>query len=101
MRVFYDDEEESKKSKRRYYVKIDNINVPEELKGYKAIEASSVEELINEVKEYYKFKLHPDFVVQLWSNNNHTGIRLDTLKNIPEEIEFIWVRGVINKTDTK
>jgi L-lysine 2,3-aminomutase len=97
MRVFYEEEE----PKRRYYVKIDNINVPEELKGYKAIEATTVEELINQVKEYYKFKLNPDFVVQLWSNNNHTGIRLDTLKSIPEGIEFIWVRGVLNKTDNK
>jgi hypothetical protein len=100
MRVFYE-EEELKPSKRRYYVKIDNINVPDELKGYKAIEATTVEEIINQVKEYYKFKSHPDFVVQLWSNNNHTGIRLDTLKSIPEGIEFIWVRGVLNKTDNK
>ena len=101
MRVFYEEEEPKSSSKRRYYVKIDNVNVPEELKGYKAIEATTVDELISQVKEYYKFKTHPDFVIQLWSNNNHTGIRLDTLKNIPEEIEFIWVRGVLNKTDNK
>ncbi len=43
MRAFYVDEEDQ--SKRRYYVKIDNVDVPEDLKGYKAIEADSVEEL--------------------------------------------------------
>ncbi len=101
MRVFYVDEEELKSSKRRYYVKIDNISVPESLKGYKAMEAGSVEELIEQVKEYYNFKAHPEFGVQLWSNNNCTGKRLDNLESIPKEIEFIWVRGVSNKTDIK
>ena len=98
MRVFYIDEEEEK-SKRQYYVKIDNVNVPEKLKGFKAIRAASVKELIERVKDYYEFNKNPDVSIQLWSNSSYTGKRLDTLNGIPDENEFIWVRAVLNKKE--
>jgi hypothetical protein len=98
MRVFYIDEEEEK-SKRQYYVKVDNVNVPERLKGFKAIRATSIQELIERVKEYYEFNKNQDVCIQLWSNANYTGKRLDILDKIPDENEFIWVRAVLNKKE--
>lgn len=98
MRVFYIDEEEEK-SKRQYYVKIDNVSVPEELKGFKAIKAATTDELIERVKDYYEFNKNLDINIQLWSNANFTGKRLDILDKIPVENEFIWVRAVLNKKE--
>lgn len=98
MRVFYVDEEEEK-SKCQYYVKIDNVNVPERLNGFKAIRAASVKELIERVKEYYEFNKNPNVSIQLWSSANHNGKRLDTLDSIPKENEFIWVRAILNKKE--
>jgi hypothetical protein len=108
MRVFYEENENENekekeninKEKRRYYVKIDNIIVPEDLKGYKVIEASSVSELIENIKEYYKLKDRVECIIQLWSGNKYKGQRLDVLSIIPEGVEFIWVRGVTNKIET-
>ena len=98
MRVFYIDEEEEK-SKRQYYVKIDNVSVPEELKGFKAIKAATTDELIERVKDYYEFNKNLDINIQLWSNANFTGKRLEILDKIPVENEFIWVRAVLNKKE--
>jgi hypothetical protein len=97
MRVFYIDEEELKQSRRRYYVKIDNVDVPENLKGYKAFEASTVEELKGEILRYYKFKKNTS--IQLWTAAGFTGKRLDEMEIIPLEHEFMWVRVVLNKDD--
>jgi len=97
MRVFYVDEEDI--SKRRYYVKIDNVTVPDNLKGYKAIEAESVDELKRFVIEEYGFNKNKNIDIELWSSQNRTGMRLDILKEIPKENEFIWVRVVPNKIE--
>ncbi len=97
MRVFYVDEEDQ--SKRRYYVKIDNVNVPDDLKGYKAIEAESVEELKKLVMVQYDLNKNKNVSIELWSGQNHMGKRLDVLDEIPKEIEFIWVRVVVNKVE--
>ncbi len=98
MRVFYEEDEISKKN-RRYYVKIDNVNVPDELKGYKAIEAVSVDELKNKIIEYYKFyKLKGDNI-ELWTNQNRSGIRLDIMEDISEDIECMWIRVLLNKIE--
>lgn len=94
MRVFYVDEEDI--SKRRYYVKIDNVSVPDNLKGYKAIEAESINELKEMIIREYGFDKHNNFAIELWSGQNHMGKRLDILEKIPTEIEFIWVR-IVNK----
>jgi hypothetical protein len=97
MRVFYIDEED--KSKRRYYVKIDNVSVPDDLKGYKAIEAESIDELKKSVMIHYDLNKNKNVSIELWSGQNHMGHRLDILKEIPEDIEFIWVRVVVNKVE--
>ena len=96
MRVFYDDETESNPL-RNYYVKIDNINVPESLKGYKAIEATNVDEIIKKVREIYNFKEKQDIIIQLWTQQNCLGTRLDNMTEIPKGIEFIWIRAISNK----
>ncbi len=86
MRAFYEDE----LSLRTYYVKLDNVNVPEDLKGFKSIEAESVKELIEKIK--LVFKLRQDLNISLWSNSNYIGKRLDNLDEIPKENEFIYAR---------
>lgn len=99
MRVFYVDELKQMPSPRNYYVKIANMNVPLELKGYKSIEASSTEELLEKVKEYYGFNHKSNIGVQLWSGQMYTGVRLDTMDQIPKEYEFVWVRVLVNNND--
>lgn len=89
MRVFYEEEDESKK--RRYYVKIDNMDMPEDLKGFKAIEARTIEELKSNIKELFGLNKPNKYNIELWSRSNYQGKRID-LENISEEIEFIWVR---------
>ena len=82
-----------------YYVKLANIvNIPEELKGTKVIHASP-KDLLEKVKTYYRFKPNLIHNVQLWSGNQYNSIRLDTLKEIPAENEFIWVHVVINNNN--
>jgi hypothetical protein len=99
MRVFYEDLEEEINSrlfvsdKRRYYVKIDNVNVPEKLKGYKAIEASTINELKSKIIEIYNLNCNI-FKIELWTSANNMGKRLDILNEIPKENEFIYVRFV-------
>lgn len=90
MRVFYEEEEVESK-RRRYYVKIDNMNMPEDLKGFKAIEARTIEELKSNIKDIFELNKSIKYNIELWSSSNYQGKRLD-LENIPEEIEFIWVR---------
>lgn len=87
MRVFY---EEIK----IFYVKLDNVDVPESLKGFKSIEATTTVELIEKIKNV--FKLSNDLNITLWSNPNYNGKRLDTLLEIPKEYEFIYAR--VNKS---
>ena len=86
MRVFYEDE----LSLRTYYVKLDNVNVPEDLKGFKSISASTKGELIGKIKTV--FKLREDITISLWSNSNYIGKRFDNLEEIPKENEFIYAR---------
>lgn len=99
MRVFY--EEENDMTEDRYYVKIENVNVPEYLKGYKAIEASSIKDLKKKIFELYDFdriNTSNNLIIELWSGQNNNSKRLDTLDKIPKGIEFISVR-IINKVE--
>jgi hypothetical protein len=96
MRVFYIDEDDKP---RTYYVRIDNMTVPDELKGYKSMEASSPGELLAKVKEYYGFNAKPTADIQLWSGQKYTGVRLDTMAQIPKEYEFVWVRILMNNNN--
>ena len=50
MRVFYEDTDV-----RTYYIKLDNVNVPEDLKGFKCIDASTTtNELIEKIKIVFR-----------------------------------------------
>ena len=95
MRVFYVDDIDDVE-KRRYYVKMDNMNVPDELKGYKMMKASSPHDLLENVKTYYRLEKCLNINVQLWSSRMYGGTRLDTMNVIPKENEFIWVRVLVN-----
>lgn len=97
MRVFYEDYEEI--SKRRYYVKIDNVDVPDNLKTYKAIEALTIDELKTKIIEHYGFNKINKNNIELWTNNGYNGIRLDNMKEIPSDIECIWIRITLNKVE--
>jgi hypothetical protein len=99
MRVFY--EEETETFENRYYVKIENVNVPDCLKGYKAIEASSVKDLKEKIIELYDFDRNNtsnNLIIELWSGQINNSKRLDILDKIPKGIEFISVR-IINKVE--
>jgi hypothetical protein len=100
MRVFYVDED-IPESPRQYYVKIDNIAVPNDLKGFKLINASTAAELKDRIYELYNFKENAKNRIQLWSapigSTNRT--RLDKLIIIPKTYEEIYVRGVENNIE--
>jgi hypothetical protein len=85
MRVFYEDT-----NIQTYYVKLDNVDIPEDLKGFKSIDASTIDNLIEKIKVV--FRLRQSLIISLWSNSNYTGRRLDTLEEIPKENIFIYAR---------
>jgi hypothetical protein len=99
MRVFYVDEDVHQPP-RQYYVKIDNITVPDELKGFKIIKASTAAELKDRIYEVYNFNENAKKYIQLWSGpiGITNRVRLDTLITIPPTYEEIYVRGVANNT---
>jgi hypothetical protein len=84
--------------KRIYYVRIDNISVPDTKKATKPIEAVDVKELMSEICEYYGFKREN---IQLWSGpmGYSNRVRFDTLVEIPENYEDVYVRGIENKSN--
>ena len=86
MRVFYIDEDVPSQ---RYYVKLENVIVPDSLKGYIAIDARAPSELLEQIRDMYGIKAAG---IELWSSQSRQGLRLDTLEVIPKEHEFIWVR---------
>lgn len=100
MRVFYVDEEESYSPIRHYYVKIDNIIVPEEFKGFRVVKAATVTELKDRIYEVYNFNENTRKYIQLWSGpiGLTNRVRLDTLLDIPKTYEEIYVRGVANNS---
>lgn len=80
---------------RRYYIRSDNIFLPENLLGIQAIDAETVNELMEKIYERYNFKEVARGRIQLWSAN--TGVkrvRLDTLNEIPKQYEILWMKGV-------
>ena len=96
MRVFYTDMVNM--VNRAYYVKMDNMNIPDSLKGYKMLEASTSQELLKKVIEYYMLGDLSNIRVQLWSNQMYGGVRLDTMDEIPKKYEFMWVRILLNRS---
>lgn len=99
MRVFYEDYTESQPI-RQFYVKIDNISVEDELKGFKIINASTAAELKDRIYELYKFNENAKKHIQLWSAplGVSTRVRLDTLVSIPKTYEEVYIRGVANNS---
>jgi hypothetical protein len=103
MRVFYIDEEEKHnipcaKNTHTFYVKLENFQVPDELKKAKVIEATTVDELADKIMEVYNFKPELRSQIELWSKpmGSIGRERLDTLSIIPKDYEDVWVRGVAN-----
>ncbi len=88
MRAFYIDEDEPFQ---RYYVKLENMIVPDSLKGYTAIDARNTADLLEQIRAIYGIKTAQ---IELWTGQSRQGQRLDTLTIIPKEHEFIWVRVV-------
>ena len=101
MRAFYEeDTTESHKAIRQYYVKIDNIAVDGDLKGFKVIKASTAAELKDRIYEVYNFNDSAKKYIQLWSApiGVSTRTRLDKLIDIPKNCEEIYVRGITNNS---
>jgi hypothetical protein len=99
MRVFYEEDTESQPI-RQYYVKIDNIAVSDDLKGFKMIKATTAAEIKDRIYELYNFNENAKKHIQLWSAplGVSNRIRLDTLITIPKQYEEIYVRGVANNS---
>jgi hypothetical protein len=100
MRVFYDEIDVLSPpplNQRFYYVKMDNLAIPHELRGFRVFEAADVSDLISKIRIYYKLNTLPNLDVQLWSNQPFTGKRLDLQEELPAEQEFLWVRVVPKK----
>ena len=77
---------------RDYYVKLDNMLVPDDKKGYRMIQATSGFDLLE--KSIHAFNL-PHSHFQLVSSNldkKAQQVRLDQLSIIPVEHEFILLR---------
>ena len=83
---------------RDYYVKLDNFFVENvELQGFKRIPAVSGPDLLSKVIHYYGFDHKDALELRLWSSPHRlstANIRLDQLEIIPEDCEFVWVRGI-------
>ena len=87
-----------------YYVKLDNICVEDiTLLGYKRMTASSGPELLQKAIAFYGFNAECAMHLQLWTRSEFRSdginqlststVRLDTMEVIPDEYEFVWIRG--------
>jgi hypothetical protein len=77
---------------RNYYVKLDNMIIPHDKKGYRLIEATSGPHLLEKAIRIFGLP-HDNF--QLVSSHIDTKLstmRLDQLEEIPLEHEFILLR---------
>ncbi len=93
MRVFYTDESEDDKIK-QYFINIENINIPDNLKGTKAFDSKTIVELKDKIIKYYGFNLPNTIELQLWSGpTGTTSTRVDTNENT-SEVSNIWVKAV-------
>lgn len=82
-------------SPRRYYIRSDNISVPDNLNRIQAIDADSPADLLDKIHKRYNFKETVRGKIQLWSGN--MGVkreRLDILEEIPKKYEIIWMKGI-------
>ncbi len=90
---FYRDSEDIM---RTFYVKVDNIQVSNDKIPYASISAETGSELLDKVMKYYGFNNNHRDKIQIWTKTmyNMGGVRLDILDKIPDEYEFIYVRGI-------
>ena len=84
---------------RTYYVRIDNIKVPENMQKEKVIHAENTTDLMERIRETYSLQISEKVRVELWSGPHGylNRKRLDILDAIPEMYETVWVRGVLNE----
>jgi len=84
---------------RAYFVKVENIQVPDQLRATKLIEATTISELKEKIYEYYEIHDNHRKNIQLWSASfgMQNRMRIDILDEIPENVEHIYIVG--QKTD--
>jgi hypothetical protein len=98
MRVFYT--EEPNIVTRRYFINIENIVIPDHLKGTKAFDAETTAELKSKIIAYYGFTPNDTIEIQMWSGpHGSSGIRLDLDTTIPEAYDTIWIRAAFTSTN--
>lgn len=80
----------------QYLVRIDNINVPDVLRGIKVIDAYNTADLMTQIIAHYGFEENHRADLQLWSGRlgELYRVRLDIMDYIPDKYEFIWIRGI-------
>ncbi len=84
---------------RRYYIKIDNISIPDRLRSIQAIDAESINDLLYKINDRYGFPTVSDIKLELWSGQiGQKRERLDTMETIPSHYDIVWVRGVLNSS---
>lgn len=78
-------------------IKVENIDVPSEMKSTRVIESTTVMELFDKICKIYQFNDNVKKCLELWSApvGHQNRKRLDVLENIPVEHEHIWVRAAI------
>jgi hypothetical protein len=83
----------------KFYINVDNIIIPNELRRTVIIEASNIADLKNKIMVHYGFNEENGKRIELWSSRMgmKNRIRLDTMSELPTTYENIWVRGVILK----
>lgn len=103
MRAFYIGDDNIEVLEREYFVIIENINIPNSIKGTKIISASNSVDLKNKIIKTYKFNEDFKNEIQLWSKpiGSLERIRLDTVDEIPVNHDTVYVRGVIYDKDYK
>ena len=101
MRAFYIDDYEV--LEREYFVIIENINIPNSMKGTKIISANNPTDLKDKIIKIYGFNELFKKDIQLWSKpvGSTERTRLDILDTIPTNYDTVYIRGVIYNSDNK
>ena len=78
---------------RAYYIKLDNFHIKSsDQAGYQRFEASSPNDLLQQVCRHYGCRPNADAEFQLWSSRH--PMRLDHLEEIPIDDEFLLLRAI-------
>uniref|UniRef100_A0A6C0KRU1 Uncharacterized protein n=1 Tax=viral metagenome TaxID=1070528 RepID=A0A6C0KRU1_9ZZZZ len=80
-------------SPRNYYVKLDNMLIPNDKKGYRLIQATSGFDLLEKAIKVFELPhMHFQLVSSFLDKDLLRYVRLDQLETIPAEHEFIYLR---------